>query len=241
LLPTKARSLSVFPDYGHAVVRGNHPDGLYLLFVASQNLPAGKRHSDELSFLLYNHDRAWITEGGHQTYEVTGMSKYLRSPLAHNTYILNGEQIGELSRPDLAVDLVSATEENGNVRLHGRSERFLSKATFERVIDVSDYATVTVKDTLQGDGRWQGRLQMPGDLFVVVDGNVVTATDDSGRSMTISFSSDAPLSFSTCRGEEKPICGWAKGIDEFGPATTLIWSFENSADVSFRVEWTRRN
>jgi len=44
--------LTSFPDYGHAVVRGNK-NGFYLLFVAGHNLPAGKRHADELSFLLY--------------------------------------------------------------------------------------------------------------------------------------------------------------------------------------------
>ena len=236
-LAARARSLAAFPDYGHAIVRGDHPDGLYLLFVAGQNLPAGKRHSDELSFLLYNFGRPWITEGGHQSYELSGMYRYLRSPLAHNTYALNGEYLVAEDSPELDVELVSAERDEDVVRLRGRSERFVDSAAFERTIEIDDYSRLTISDVLTGEGSWEGRLQLPGDLEVEIDGNVVTAIDTGGRAMVISFSADKPISISTCRGTKKPICGWAKPAHEFGSASTLMWSFEGSTRIAARIAW----
>ena len=87
LVADRSRTVKYFPSYGHAIVRGDHPEGLYLLFNAAQNLPAGKRHADDLSFLIFNRERNWITEGSHQSYERSGMSHYLRSPFAHNVYV----------------------------------------------------------------------------------------------------------------------------------------------------------
>jgi Heparinase II/III-like protein/Heparinase II/III N-terminus len=78
-----AGTARLYRDYGHAIVR--EEDGFYLLFHAAQNLPAGKRHEDALSFLLFNRGRLWITEGGFQSYEPTDMTRYLASPHAHNT------------------------------------------------------------------------------------------------------------------------------------------------------------
>jgi hypothetical protein len=237
-LPSRARSLAAFPDYGHAIVRGDHPNGLYLLFVASQNLPAGKRHADDLSFLLYNFERPWITEGGHQTYEINGMSRYLKSAFAHNTYTLNGDYVREDMQPELKTELTRAEQTGGKIVLEGFTERLVDDGRFERRIEVTDYSRLTIADTLRGKGKWEGRFQLPGDLTVKTAGNVVTAADKSGRTMTLAFSSDQPLSFSTCHGQENPICGWAKPSHEFGPATTLMWAFEDDAIVSISVTWS---
>src|SRR5690606_25173612 len=41
MLKKQSNTVHIYPGYGHAIFRGNHPNGLYLIFVASQNLPAG--------------------------------------------------------------------------------------------------------------------------------------------------------------------------------------------------------
>jgi hypothetical protein len=239
-LKARENSLRSYPDYGHAIIRGDHPDGLYLLFVAGQHLPAGRRHSDELSFLLYNHGRSWITEGGHSGTRMETMSQYLQSPFAHNTYTLNGEQVGPSERPDLDVSLLEATENGDRVILRGESERFVDDARFEREVEVVGYQDVTIRDHLEGQGKWEGQLQLPGDLTVTLGDNTITAHDADGKEMVISFQSDAELSFSQCRGETDPICGWTNTARELRPATTITWSFQGPAHVDFAITWSEQ-
>lgn len=239
-LASRTRTLSSFPDYGHAVVRGDHPNGLYLLFVASQNLPVGKRHTDDLSLLLYNHDRPWISEGGHQSYKLSGMTRYLRTSHAHNTYTLNGQGLLATANPELDTELTGADIDGANVVLSGYTERFRSPARFERQIEVHDFSQVTILDRLRGEkkpAQWEGRFHFPRDLETRINGNTVTVSDPAGLAMTLRFQSDADLSFTTCQGQEKPICGWGKARGEFGPLTTLMWSLEGDADVKISIEW----
>lgn len=239
-LASKARTLSAFPEYGHAIVRGEHPNGLYLLFVASQNLPAGKRHADDLSVLLYNYGRPWITEGGHQTYELSGMTTFLRSSYAHNTYTLDGQAMPGNVKPELDTDLTAADKDGTHIALAGYTERFLNPASFERRIEVDDFSRLTIRDRLRSvkkSAHWEGRFHFPNDLETKIDGNSVFVSDPAGATMTLQFSSGASLAFSTCRGEESPICGWGKARDDFGPLTTLMWSLDGDADVEIDIEW----
>ncbi|WP_439634292.1 heparinase II/III domain-containing protein [Glycocaulis sp.] len=237
-----ARSLTVFPGYGHAVIRGDHPDGLYLHFTASHNLPARKRHADELSVLLYNHGRMWITEGGQNSTQSSPMTYYLRSAFAHSTYTLNGGYLDEHEEFERAVGITDSSSEQSGYRIEGRSERFLEPASFTRAIIVdSDFQTVRITDTLSSEapGEWEGRFHFPGDLSVNVEGQRVTVSDPgAARTMTVTFRSSAPLSFSTCRGERNPVCGWVQDRndgDSVAPATTLSWSFDGDNEVMIDI------
>lgn len=229
--------LTSWPDYGQAVVRGDQRTNFYLLFLAGQNLPAGKRHADELSFLLNRNGRSWITEGGHQSYERSKMTNYLRSPLAHNTYVHDGKYLREQSRPDLDVRIVEASERAGTIHLLGRSDRFLKQVSFERQIEITNFERLAVTDRLIGDGIWAGRLQLPGDLKVDIANSTVIARAPDGRAMKIVFASESSLRFSACRGEQEPICGWGGPPGEFGPATSLTWFVTGPAQVNFSIEW----
>lgn len=237
-LKRSARSMRSFPDYGHAVIRGDHPDGLYLLFVAAQNLPAGKRHADELSFLLHNHGRVWVTEGGQQSTTPGRMTNYLRSPYAHNTYVLNGEFVDSHGEPDLLTKLTQAEKTEIGFIMSGFSERFPEAARFERTIEVdADFETVRIADRLGAKGDWQGFLQFPRDLRVNVEGDLVTVRDrEAETEMVLHFRSDADLEFSTCRGERNPICGWGRS-PRHGPVTRLGWSFSGPAEIEIGVSW----
>jgi hypothetical protein len=240
-LKQNERSLTAYPEYGYAIVRGDHPKGLYLLFVAAQNLPAGKRHADGLSFILFNGGQPWITEGGHQSYEFTDMTEYLRSPLAHNTYTLNGKYLPALETAELETELTEVSQRGEEIVLAGFSERFLQPATFERRIKVHDFSSLRIRDSLHSNDKkasWEGRLHFPPRLSVSVDGQIVTVKDENGgQEMILSFDADKPLTFSTCHGQEKPICGYATSAKDFGPATTLMWHVRGDAEINIRLEW----
>lgn len=240
-LASKSRTLSSFADYGHAIVRGDHPNGMYLLFVASQNLPAGKRHADDLSFLLANHGRVWITEGGHKTYERIPITAYLISSQAHNTYILNGQGFPGKAGPALETELTGAEQDGENITLTGYTERFHSPAKFQRQIEVDDFSQVKIRDRLRSEedsALWEGRFHFPGDLETTVDSNTVMVSAPDGETMTLRFQSDADLEFSTCHGQESPLCGWGKTNGEHSAVTTLMWSLKGDADIEIDIEWT---
>jgi hypothetical protein len=102
---------------------------------------------------------------------------------------------------------------------------------------------VRITDTLSADDpqQWEGRFQIPGDLTVSIDRQTVVATDaGTGREMVLSFQSVAPLSFSTCHGQKDPICGWSRNGDEFGPATTLMWTVEQNAPIQIDISYRQR-
>lgn len=240
-LSSKARTLSSFSDYGHAIVRGDHPSGLYLLFVASQNLPAGKRHADDLSFLLAHHGRVWITEGGHKTYEQIPITAYLISSSAHNTYILNGQGFPGNAGPALETELTGAEKDGESVTLTGYTERFHSPAKFEREIEVDDFSRVKIRDRLHSEAessQWEGRFHFPGDLETTLDSNTVMVSAPDGKTMSLRFKSDADLEFSTCHGQESPLCGWGKTNGEHSAVTTLMWRLKGNADIEIDVSWT---
>jgi hypothetical protein len=240
-LAALSNGMQSYPNYGHAVVRGRHPDGLYLILTAAQNLPAGKRHADELSFILYNHGRVWITEGGHQTYEPTAMRGYLQSPLAHNNYMLGETFVGENDAPHLAARLVSAKETEVGYVVVAYSERFPSNGSVTRTahIDKNFTAMILVDELFsETEGPWTGRFQLPGDLDVQVEGNTVQAIDSAtGQTMTMIFSSNSRIGFSTCHGQKKPICGWGTVEGEFGPLTTLMWKVPADDTVTITLGW----
>ncbi|AZU04540.1 hypothetical protein X907_2017 [Glycocaulis alkaliphilus] len=233
------RSITIFHGYGHAVIRGDHPDGLYLHLTASHNFPARKRHADELSVLLFNHGRMWITEGGQHSTQRGGMTRYLRSAFAHNTYTLNGGYLDEHSAPELAVEITDSSSGRSGYRLEAFSERFEEPAAFTRTIHVdNDFSAIRMTDALSSEapGEWEGRFHFPGDLEVVVDNQLVSVTDpETDRTMTLNFQSAQNLLFSTCNGERSPLCGWAQERNNAVPVTTLSWAFEGNNEISIEI------
>lgn len=237
-----AESIQSYPEYGHAVLRGAHPEGFYLLLTAAQNLPAGKRHADELSFLLYNHGRVWFTEGGHHSYELSGMTKYLRSSLAHNNYVLGDSFVGADEKPALESSLVSAKEIDNGFRIVANSERFPSAASVNRTVEVNkSFSKVKIVDELSSEkgGPWSGRFHIPKDLYVRIAENVVYVYDSElKKTMKITFSSKEEISFSMCQGQEAPICGWGTVEGEFGPVTTIVWNVPDNDTINISVSWS---
>jgi Heparinase II/III-like protein len=90
---------AIFEDYGQAIYSSSQGGQQYVLFHAAQNLPAGKRHADELSFIVHNHGRWWLVDSGHYTYEETPVHRFLVSARAHNTYSRGDRSVPYDERP----------------------------------------------------------------------------------------------------------------------------------------------
>ena len=238
-LRNKSRTISAYMDYGHAIVREDDQDGTYLLFIASQNLPASKRHADELSIILYRWGRPWVTEGGAVTNKPGKTRDLLYSPFAHNNYVLDKEFVGASDEPDLAAGLLKAEETQSGYYVSGFSERFRKPARVEREIYVDgDFKGVRIVDSLTGRGSWVGRLQIPGDLALTIDGDTVVAMDPAtGRQMQLVFSSDKPFRFSTCQGHPGFKCGWGQNPDGFGPVTSLRWATKHNVTIEIAISF----
>jgi hypothetical protein len=235
---------ALYRDYGHAIVR--EEDGFYLLFHAAQNLPAGKRHEDALSFLLFNRGRLWITEGGFQSYEPTDMTRYLASPHAHNTYLYGDGYIPTEARPDLDASMRGMTIEGDKVSLDAFSERYVENASVTRRVTVDrvthDVAIHDVLTAPEPDGTcFHGSLHFAPDLELEVDpaaATIVAADAGSGTTLTVAFASKHLSDFHRFSGQEDPIRGWGTVTAGFGPVQTVGYDVCGSGPVDLSLSWS---
>jgi Heparinase II/III-like protein/Heparinase II/III N-terminus len=233
----------LYPDYGHALVR---EDGFYLLFHAAQNLPAGKRHEDALSFILFNEGRLWITEGGFQDYEQTEMMQYLRSPYAHNTYVYGDDYIPSDERPDLEAYMRGMTVSGDKVLFEAVSERYPHGAVVTRRITV-DRTThaLAINDLLSApapeDTCFHGSLNFAPDLDVRVQpaaGTIVASDPGSGTALTVELVSEDMAGFHRFSGQKDPLRGWGRVVKGFGPVQTVVYDVCGSGPVEISLNWS---
>ena len=238
-------SANLYPDYGHAIVRDD--DGFYLLFHAAQNLPVGKRHEDALSFILFNAGRLWITEGGFQSYELTDMTRYLRSPFAHNTYVYGDDYIDSQQRSDLKAFMRGMWVEGDEVSFEAFSERYVGDASVVRRVTV-DRAThdIAIHDVLSApepDGTcFHGSLHFAPDLEIEVDSTaatIVVSDSGSGTTLNVAFVSEHLSGFNRFSGREDPIRGWGTVEEGFGPVQTVAYDVCGSGLVDLSLNWSR--
>jgi hypothetical protein len=234
----------LYPGYGHAIVR--EEDGFYLLFHAAQNMPAGKRHEDALSFILFDQGRLWITEGGFQGYDATDMTRYLASPHAHNTYIYGDDYIPTEARPDLDAYMRGMTIEGDKISLDAFSERYAANASATRRMTV-DRAThdIAIHDVLtapEPDGTcFHGSLHFAPDLELQVDptaATIIAADPGSGTKLTAAFASEHLSGFHRFSGQKDPLRGWGTMPDGFGPVQTVVYDVCGSGPVDIRLNWS---
>jgi hypothetical protein len=238
-----SRTLSVYPGYGHAVFRGADPAGLYLIFYAGQNLPAGKRHEDALSFILVNHGRVWITEGGHGSVEGVDLGEYLLSPYAHNTYVHGERHLLADARPDLRTSMREGDRSASRLTAVGTSRRFPTGAMVTRSVQVDDFRTVRVRDELSapaGEERtvWRGFLHFPHDLEVSARGRAIEARDPQTRvTMKLEFSGALAAPFVVYSAQASPPMGWGQTNERLGPVHTVEYRLRGSGVLQIAVSW----
>jgi hypothetical protein len=232
---------AIFEDYGQAVYSSSKGGHLYVLFQAAQNLPAGKRHADELSFVVHNHGRWWLVDSGHFTYEPTPMREFLVSARAHNTYIRGGLGVRFDDRPELDVVLTGFSNEDGVWRISGRSDRFLDRAAFERTLAIDKAAgTIRVGDRFREPAgvsqTWRGSLHLAPDLGAALDGDTLIARDPaSGREMRIAIAGAEHLRIAA--GADDPLQGWVVQGKELVAAPVLEFETGGSHEVTMTIAW----
>ena len=231
----------VFEDYGQAIYSSSKGGQLYLLFQAVQNLPAGKRNADELSFVVHNYGRWWLVDSGHHTNERTPVREFLISARAHNTYVRGQEGLGPDEHEELDVVLTGFSDENGVWRVSGRSDRFLDGAAFERTIAIDKAAgEISVRDSFHEpsdpEETWRGFLHFAPDLEVVLAASSVVATDPaSGREMRIAIEGAANLR--VVAGQDDPLQGWVAQGQELLEAPVLEFETSGSHEVTMAIAW----
>jgi Heparinase II/III-like protein len=232
---------AVFEDYGQAVYSSSQGGQLYVLFQAAQNLPAGKRHADELSFIVHNHGRWWLVDSGHYTYEETPVHRFLVSARAHNTYSRSDLGAPYDERPDLDVVLTDFSNEDGVWRISGRSERFLDGAALERTLAIDEAAeTISVRDSFREPASakptWRGFLHLAPDLEVTLDGNTLIARDPtSGREMRVAIAGAQHLR--VIAGADDPLQGWVVQGKELVAAPVLEFETSGAHEVTMAIAW----
>jgi hypothetical protein len=232
---------AVFEDYGQAVYSSSKGGQLYVLFQAAQNLPAGKRHADELSFIVHDYGRWWLVDSGHYSYEETPVHEYLVSARAHNTYSRADLGAPYNERPELDVVLTDFSNEDGVWRISGRSERFLDGAALERTLAIDKAAgTISVRDSFRepaGAKRtWRGSLHLAPDLEVALHGHTLIARDPaSGREMRIVIAGAEHLRL--VAGADDPMQGWVVQDKELVAAPVLEFETSGAHEVTMAIAW----
>lgn len=85
------KTFQLMEHSGYAVIRGHHEKTFFTLIFIASSLSSIHKHCDNLSFTLYFDGIEWLIDPSFYNHEYTkGISKYLRSPEAHNNiYIPN--------------------------------------------------------------------------------------------------------------------------------------------------------
>jgi Heparinase II/III-like protein len=220
----------VFEDYGQAIYSLSKGGWLYLLFQAVQNLPAGKRNADELSFIVHNYGGWWLVDSGHHTNDLTPVRDFLASARAHNTYIRGEQAIAPDEQAQLDVTLVG-----------GRSDRFLDGAAFERTVAIDkSTGAISVRDRFHEPSdagqTWRGFLHFAPDLEVVLEGSSLVATDPaSRREMRIAIEGAANLR--VVAAQDDPLQGWVAQGQELLEAPVLEFETSGSHEVTMAITW----
>ena len=80
------KNFQLMEKSGYAVLHGYHEDSFFTLVFIASSLSFTHKHCDNLSFILYFDGIEWLIDPSFYNHEYTkGISRYLRSPEAHNS------------------------------------------------------------------------------------------------------------------------------------------------------------
>ena len=99
-----------WPSAGYYVMRDEWgEDGQYLFFDAAA-WGASHQHDDKLSFVLCSHGRPLIGDPNIYSYAPTELTRYFKSPRAHNVVMVDGKGQTRAHRPEAKVTTLGQTE-----------------------------------------------------------------------------------------------------------------------------------
>ena len=100
----------IWPDAGYHVMRDKWgEDGQYLLFDGGP-YGDGHQHEDKLNFVLYSHGRLLLGDPNIYSYAPTELTRYFRSPRAHNSVLVEGKGQARRYRLDTRHDMIGRNE-----------------------------------------------------------------------------------------------------------------------------------
>lgn len=241
-------SIKYYEGYGHAILRGKDEYSPYVIFTAGHNPPAGKRHEDALSFILFNHGRVWFTEGGHNTYEPGPLTRYLRTAKAHNTYTYDNKIISEADHPELKAGLNGYQDSVDKWAVSAYTNRFKSNARVERVLEVQKEGnSMIIEDTFfkskEDNACFQGYFQFPIDLKIKLGdlNEIKIESVEPNVIMTIKDISSAFSKLKVSSAEKKPYLGWGYDGHSFGPIQTLSYEICEKDKLKLEINWEQSN
>jgi Family of unknown function (DUF6270)/Heparinase II/III-like protein/Heparinase II/III N-terminus len=88
--PYPASNLTLLPDAGYAIVKGNHEGRPFMLTMLATSLCKTHKHEDNLSLTLFFDGLEWLTDPSFYSHEYAGpLQSYLRSAAGHNTIFIS--------------------------------------------------------------------------------------------------------------------------------------------------------
>lgn len=131
---------------GYAVIRGHHDDSFFTVVFIASSRSSTHKHCDNLSFTLYFDGIEWLIDPSFYNHEYAkGISKYLRSPEAHNMIYIPGMEYS--IAPGLCQ--IDGKFDGNNFKLHGEHSCY-EEISVKRSMDGQlDKLSLTITDCVR--------------------------------------------------------------------------------------------
>lgn len=191
---------AVFPRSGYAVFRdrwhdaGRFGETVYLFFKCSF-LADYHRHDDDLSIVLWAYGEDWLIDSGLYDYEESHpLRRYMRSPEAHTTVVVEGaraiRRVSELPAPGSGI--IEHGTENGRSFVTGRSLMYRGYRV-QRRVEYMRPGSIVLRDAVTPAATGADRRASFTLLFHVPEDKHVEITADDR--ITVASSRGHSLSF----------------------------------------------
>jgi hypothetical protein len=234
--------IALFQRAGYAILRDGFEidddfDQSFFLFFTSAVHSAYHKHRDDLSFVLWAHGDNWLTDQGHDSYNVGDpYYEYAYATRAHNTVLVDGEDWA-LVPESYGQSEILGLESEGGVHVIEARHRLYEGVEIHRTVRYEEPDRVFVVDNIRSaDCHDYAQLwHLHPDHGERVDGNQVIVCGDGTHAMRLTL--EGVDRVDTVRGQTSPE-PWGWHYPEMGvriPNTVIVGRFSGT---DARVETT---
>ncbi|MCZ0925745.1 heparinase II/III domain-containing protein [Vreelandella janggokensis] len=213
-----------FTDSGYAIIRSfpDQPQQESMLFVTGMKYSNIHKHTDELSFAVFEYGRPVFIDSGKYGYKDDEWREYVISAAAHNTISLNDTPIDpkDLQANGSFLDPIKLGKDE--FQIEGKIEReglFIQN----RNIEYTPGERLVIRDVLEADSQkdYVSSLHLSSDLEASITGNGFVIDMGDGRNVTGRLEED-DCEVTRDRGQRDPALGWeSTGYLQMIPTTTI--------------------